>query len=123
MTVKDLQRLFLTDDNPAITALMKRCKGLSFEEFWSIAPPISNITNQPSDLHDYQVEVINTIQQHKRCAVLKCRSAGLSTLSLYYACWKVLSQQTPGSYLFITGVGYVLSSAMCRAAKEILKRL
>jgi hypothetical protein len=105
-----------------IKKLMDHCRGLSFEDFWRIAPPISNISHTPSELHNYQSEVISCIQQYRRCAVLKCRSAGLSTLAIYYALWKVLAQQQQGTYLFITGIGYLLSSAMCRAAKTVIQQ-
>lgn len=49
-----------------IEQLMDKCKGMTFEEFWKISPPTSNITNQASELHDFQQEIINDLQQYHR---------------------------------------------------------
>jgi hypothetical protein len=126
MTINDLRkRLEVVDggNNTPLTKLMTRCKGMSFEEFWNIAPPISNITGRPSARHDFQQEIIEDLDKHKRIAILKCRSAGLSTLALYRALWLVLSKHQQGSYIFITGIGLVLSMLMCRSAKQIISNL
>jgi hypothetical protein len=126
MTINDLRkRLEVVDggNNTPLTKLMTRCKDMSFEDFWNIAPPVSNITGRSSPLHDFQQEIIEDLDKHKRIAILKCRSAGLSTLALYRALWLVLSKHQQGSYVFITGIGLILGMAMCRSAKQIISNL
>jgi hypothetical protein len=126
MTIDDLRkRLELVDgnNNTPLAKLMTRCKDMPFEDFWNIAPPVSNITGRPSPLHDFQKEIIEDLDKSKRIAILKCRSAGLSTLALYRALWLFLSKHQQGSYIFITGIGLILGMAMCRSAKQIISNL
>lgn len=126
MTIDDLRkRLEVINgaNNTPLTKLMAQCQGLSFEDFWNIAPPISNVTGRPSPLHDFQQEILEDLDKHNRIAILKCRSAGLSTLALYRALWLVLAEQRQGSFIFITGIGLILGMAMCRSAKQILSNL
>lgn len=124
MTIEDLRkRVVSTTDKDPLVRLMKCCHNLSFQEFWNIAPPISNITGKPSSLHDFQRDVINDLDKHKRVAVLKTRGAGLSTLAIYRALWLALAKRKQGAYLFITGIGLILGMAMCRSAKQVLTHL
>src|SRR5689334_12817634 len=120
MTIEDLRkRVVSSTDKDPLVKLMERCHNLSFQEFWKIAPPISNITGKPSPLHDFQYDVINDLDKHRRVAILKTRGAGLSTLAIYRALWLALAKQKQGAYLFITGIGLILGMAMCRSTKKV----
>lgn len=129
MTIKDLQRIISEKygspikENPELIKLAAALKDKPFYCnsnsgtkcnggcTWHTFTPMNN-KDEPSDLHPFQRDVIADLEQHKRISVLKCRNAGLSQLALTYALHLSLSKQIPGNYIFITGVGQILSKSL-----------
>lgn len=91
--------------------------------FWHILiPPTNLLSGEPSPLFDYQIKVIEELESIHRIATVKSRNLGMSELALRYALYLTLSKRIPGNYLFVTGVGYLLSTTLARRVREILAK-
>jgi hypothetical protein len=86
---------------------------------WHTFPP-KKPDGSYSELHPFQAEVIKELETSKRISVLKCRNAGMSQIALMYALYLTLCKQTAGNYLFVTGVGYILSRSLARRVRAML---
>jgi hypothetical protein len=91
--------------------------------FHILGPPESPVPGiGVSPLWDYESEIVDAIKTYKRIGIHKCRGAGASSLSLYWALHKVFAEGCRGSAVFVTGIGYLLSTAMARSCKMILAK-
>src|SRR5438128_540182 len=79
---------------------------------WHNILPPEGMNGLPSPLHPFQQNIIAELEKTHRLAVVKARNLGLTALALRYALHLTLSKQLAGNYLFVTGVGYILSSTL-----------
>ena len=106
-----------------LSILADKSKGRSFLDFWNDILVKPEGIHGPSKLHPFQQKLIQDLQTYRRVAVLASRNMGKSEIALRYGLWLTLSKQTPGNYIFISGVGYQLSRSLCRRAKAMLEPL
>jgi hypothetical protein len=115
-----------------LKVLMSRCKNKKFYCgihpskvadccFWHIIGPPRKPDGTPSPLYEFQQKIIEDALLYKKLAVVKSRNLGLTALAIYFSLFLVMSKQLPGNYMFVTGIGHVLSSELCRRIKNIFK--
>src|SRR5207244_4485245 len=81
---------------------------------WHILIPPKTKADFPSPLYPFQQNIIQDLEQNKRIGIVKARGIGASELFLRYALHLALSKQLNGNFLFVTGVGHVLSTSLAR---------
>jgi hypothetical protein len=86
---------------------------------WHTFPP-KKPDGSYSELYPFQQSLVTDIQTYKFLALLKARNLGATQIALAYGLYLTLCLQLPGNYMFITGVGYILSRTLCRRAKAML---
>jgi hypothetical protein len=73
------------DEDP-LSTLLTKCRGKSFEEFWSILGEPDGI-NGASPLYPFQRKLIEDLQKYRRVAVLAARNLGKSEIALHLGLW------------------------------------
>src|SRR5437660_8611383 len=89
-----------------------------------IGLPINKITQQPMPLFDYELDIIENIENHKDYALVKARGIGATELILRWILFRAIINTIPGrKFLIITGLKMELAQDYMKRIANLCKNL
>ncbi|MGB8023128.1 MAG: hypothetical protein WCF06_02280, partial [Nitrososphaeraceae archaeon] len=73
-------------------------------------------------IYPYEMDIIKTLEEHKRIFIPKSRGSGISELMLRYILYSAMSLNLAGNYIIVTGPNWNLSRTLIKRMKLMLER-
>lgn len=98
-------------------------KGLTFDQFWALNPPVNKITGQPSPIFEYERSILNLLGKKKHIWIKKATGLGISEFMLYFIGWiATRNDDLQGCQIcIVTGPRIELAVSLIKRLRDIFK--